>query len=243
MKSSSRRLAPPPASRATRGRGRNDSGAYQGSRTRLLTRGRAFFAVVSLGAAGPAFADHGALSLDVSVGAAGLSLPAPFASSGGSILAVNFEAALGLRYAVTNELEFTLAGNFQPKLSYTSQDIAITPQKSRPISGNETYSLGQFGAVAGIRYVRGAVWKLVLGLEGGWNHRAYSAIQFSYSGTQAALPHFGTDNIVLQPLLGVDWAFADHWSASLLPRFTVFIGPDATVGASLMLTISYSWFL
>lgn len=200
-------------------------------------------ALLSLLVATPAAADRGALSLDISLGAAGLSLPAPYASSGGTILAVDFEAMLGLRYAVTNELEFTLAGYFEPNASYTHNNVTLTQAAYGSTTGNLTHSLSTYGIVAGIRYVRGAVWKLVVGLEGGWNHRTYAGIQFAFTGNQAALPGFPTDNIILQPFLGVEWAFADHWSASLLPRFTLLIGPDSTVGASLMLCVSYSWFL
>jgi hypothetical protein len=191
-----------------------------------------------------ASADHGALSLDLSVGGAGLSLPAPYAVSGPSTFAVDFEAMLGLRYAVTNELEFTLAGSYEPRLSYSLQNEMVTiPPSTGPTAGTVAFALGQYGVVAGVRYVRGSVWKLVLGLEGGWNHRSYSGVHFTFDGGEQALPSFGTDNIVIQPLLGVECAFADHWSLSLLSRFTALIGPDATVGASLMLSISYSWFL
>ena len=205
---------------------------------------RTVLAVFTVLAAGPAYADHGALSLDLGVGAAGLSLAAPYATSGGTIFAVDFEAMLGLRYAVTNELEFTLAGFFEPKVMYTHDDVLIQQQVGGPLQGNVSHFLSLYGLVAGIRYVHGAVWKLVVGFEGGWCHRTYSGVLFSYAGGgPATLPDFPTDNIVLQPLVGVEWAFADHWSASLLPRFTVLIGPDATVGASLMLSVSYSWFL
>lgn len=201
------------------------------------------FALITFLAATPACADRGALSVDIGLGVAGLSLPAPYASSGGNLLAVDFEAMLELRYAVTNELEFTLAGYFEPNVSYTHHNVTLTQVEYGSTTGNLTHSLSAYGILAGIRYVRGSVWKLVVGLEAGWNHRTYSGIQFSFAGNQAALPGFPTDNIVLQPLLGVEWAFADHWSASLLPRFTILIGPDATVGASLMLSVAYSWFL
>jgi hypothetical protein len=83
----------------------------------------------------------------------------------------------------------------------------------------------------------------VVGVESGWSHRSYSGFQTTgLLGLGPSLDHFVTDNIVIQPLVGVEWAFADHWSASLIPRFTVLIGPDSTVGFSLMLSISYAWF-
>jgi hypothetical protein len=209
----------------------------------LLGNRPAVVVVTAFLAANSAFADRGALSLDVGVGAAGLSLAAPYQVSGANIPAVDFEAMLGLRYALTNELEFTLAGFFEPKVMYTHDDVSIQQEDSGPVVGDVSHFLSVYGVVAGIRYVHGTVWKLVIGLEGGWCHRSYTGVVFSGTKAPVPLPSFPTDNILLQPLVGVEWAFADHWSVSLLPRFMVLIGPDATVGVSLMLSISYSWFL
>jgi hypothetical protein len=192
--------------------------------------------------AAPVRADRGALSFDLSAGAAGLNLPAPYATSGGETFGIGFEGMLGVRYAVLNELEFTLAAYFEPNVTYTHNNITV-PENGN-VSGDLTHSLYLFGLVGGVRYVSGSVWKLVVGVESGWCHRVYT--RFQPSGPLAkGIPFqdFSADNIVFQPLLGVEWAFADHWSVSLLPRFTVLIGPDPTVGVSLMLSISYSWFL
>jgi len=175
------------------------------------------------------------------MGASGLVLPAPYAMSGQTIFAADFEVMLGLRYAITNEFELTLSGFYGPPITYTHDDVTVvSPAK---LSGNESHSLFRFGVLGGVRYVRGSVWKLVVGLEAGWSHRSYSNFQSTGDLATAFLPHFCTDNTVIQPLVGVEWAFADHWSASLIPRFTVLLGPDSTVGFSLMLSISYSWFL
>jgi hypothetical protein len=208
--------------------------------TCLLRRSRNILALGALLVSASVRADRGALTLDLGAGAAGLRLPAPYASSGGTLLAADFEAMLGLRYAVTNELEFSVASFFEPRLSYTHDDVKIP---GYTFSGSLTHALYVFEAVGGIRYVVGSVWRLVLGLEGGWSHRSYTRFQPTGLLDGFSFPAFGTDNIVVQPLIGVEWAFADHWSASLIPRFTVLIGPDATVGVSLMLSISYSWFL
>ena len=212
----------------------------------LRASSRVFAVCAGFLAAASAHAERGALSLDLSAGAAVLNLAAPYSSSSGTVLAPDFEAMLGLRYAVTNEFEFTLAGYFEPSLSYTHDDaFVLFPDSSTALGGAVSHSLSTVGVVGGLRYVHGLVWKLVLGLEAGWNRRVYSNISFNNTSLNGNYPldHFNTDNIVLQPLIGVEWAFADHWSASLLPRFTVLIGPDATVGFSLMLSISYSWFL
>jgi len=186
-------------------------------------------------------ADRGALSLDVGVGAAGLSLPAPYASGTGNTVGVGFETMVGVRYALTHALEFTVAGYFQPSVNYTHDGVTlVTP--NGPFSGTVTNSLYFLGAVGGVRYVAGSVWKVVVGLEAGWCHRVYTGVHFT-GAVSFPLASFSTDNFLLQPLLGVEWAFADHWSASLIPRVMVLIGPDPTLGASLLLSISYSWFL
>lgn len=191
--------------------------------------------------AAPAHADRGALSIDVGAGAAGLSLPAPYAQGTGNTVGVGFESMVGLRYAVTNALEFTVAAYFEPAIGYTHNAVTlVTPNGT--FSGTVTNSLYFLGAVGGVRYVAGSVWKLVLGLEAGWCHRVYTGVQFN-GAVSIPLEGFNTDNFLLQPLFGVEWAFADHWSASLIPRFMVLIGPDPTLGASLLLSISYAWFL
>jgi hypothetical protein len=205
-----------------------------GGGTRLLLVG-------ALLAAAPVRADRGALSFDLGAGAAGLSLPAPYASSGDKALGVGFEAMLGVRYAVFNELEFTLAAYFEPNVTYTHDDVTVTT--GGDLHGTLTHSLYFFGVLGGVRYVTGLVWKLVVGLESGWSHRVYSRFQGTDQLSIVSFPDFSTDNIVFQPLLGVEWSFADHWSTSLLSRFTVLVGPDPTIGVSVMLSISYSWFL
>ncbi len=207
-----------------------------------MGRSRNVLVLGALLVSSPAQADRGALSLDLGAGGAAVSLPAPYAPSSGNLLAADFVATLGLRYAATNELEFTVAAFFEPRIAYTHDDVTVETANG-PVSGNLTHSVYFFEALGGVRYVTGSVWRLVVGLEGGWCHRGYSRFQGTGDLPKLSLQGFGTDNIVVQPLVGVEWAFADHWSASLLPRFTVLIGPDATLGASVMLSISYSWFL
>jgi hypothetical protein len=198
-------------------------------------------AVGALLSTATAHADRGALSLDIGAGAAGLNLPAPYASGAGNTVGIGFETMVGLRYALTNAFEFTVAGYFAPSVGYTHNGVTlVTPNGSFP--GTVTNTLYFVGAVGGVRYVAGSVWKLVVGLEAGWCHRVYTGVHFD--GTVSfPLDSFTTNNFVLQPLLGVEWAFADHWSVSLIPRFIVLIGPDPTLGASLLVSISYAWFL
>ena len=212
-------------------------------RALLAGRGRNLLPVLLVLTAVPAHADRGALSLDLGAGVAGLNLAAPYTNGEGNTVGVGFEAMVGMRYALLNELEFTVAAYFEPNVTYVHDDVGVeVPPSTSPLQGTVTNAVHLVGVVGGVRYVNGSVWKLVVGLEVGWCHRSYSEIQFNGAST-FALPGFGTDNLVLQPLLGVEWAFADHWSVSLLPRFTVLVGPDSTFGASVLLSLAYSWFL
>jgi hypothetical protein len=203
-------------------------------------------AVATLLAATPALADRGALTFDLGAGVAGLNVAAPYAANDGNAFGVGFEAMVGMRYAITNEFEVTAAAYFEPSTSYNHSDVTVVTGSNGTFTGTLTHSLYFFGLLGGVRYVTGSVWRLVVGLEAGWCHRVYSGVGlFDATGKEynLGLQDFSTDNIVLQPLVGVEWTFADHWSVSLIPRFTLLIGPDATVGASLLLSVSYSWFL
>ena len=213
---------------------------------RLRGRSKNILAAGALLLATPALADRGALSVDVGAGAAAMNLAAPYASTGTTTLLLDFQAVVGLRYALTNELEFTATVFFEPRVGYTFKNVAIQPPApSEALQGSVAGSVYLWGVTGGVRYVTGLIWRLVAGLEVGWCQRVYSGIQFIQATNGQAIPliGFSTGNLVLQPVLGVEWDFADHWSAALLPRFTVLVGPDATVGASLVLSFSYSWFL
>jgi hypothetical protein len=100
-----------------------------------------------------------------------------------------------------------------------------------------------------MRYVFGTVLRPFFGIEGGWTHRTYSAVHHVNTNVQPnqdynlGLSDFGADNLLLQPLVGVEWGFADHASVSLIGRVPILLGPEATFGFSVSLLFSYSWYL
>jgi hypothetical protein len=101
----------------------------------------------------------------------------------------------------------------------------------------------------GARYLVGMVWRLTLGLDVGWSHRSYSNFHhIDVSGSEPVdyelgLPNFTTDNLIVAPVVGVEWAAGDHWSLSLLPRTELLLGPDPTVALTVPLVLSWSWYL
>jgi hypothetical protein len=199
-------------------------------------------------AASPVWADRGALSFDFGAGLTSLCLPPPFARSGDRAWTLALSTSLGLRYAVTNQLELSVAGFDELPTEANHPGVLVATADSGSFSGTLHYQLSRFGVVAGARYVTGLVVRLVFGLEAGWSHRAYSAIQLLDATRLGApdlglgLQDFGTDSLVLQPLAGLEWAFSDHWSTLLIARFTVLVGPEPAFGVSLSFSISYGWF-
>ena len=198
----------------------------------------------------PARADQGALSLDLGAGVASLVLPAPYASSRrGPGFAPTFLFTAGLRYALTHHFELSVTGYYELPVTVAHTDVVLVTATSGSFTGNLRYEVSQWGVLAGVRYVTGLVARFFVGLEAGMSHRAYSSVQLldpTRPGTpdyRLGLQDFATDSLVLQPLVGLEWAFADHWSASLTARFTVLVGPEPAAGASLVLSVAYSWFL
>jgi hypothetical protein len=211
-------------------------------------RGAVVVGLVGSLVAGPVWADRGALNVELGTGLTSLALGPPYAQRGSRTWTLALSASLGLRYALTNQLELSVAGFDEFPAQANHPEVLVATADSGTFSGTLHYELSRFGVVAGARYATGLVARLLFGLEAGWSHRAYSAIQLLDPAGPGApdiglgLQDFGTDSLVLQPLLGLEWAFADHWSALLLARFTVLIGPEPTFGISLGLSISYGWF-
>ena len=196
-----------------------------------------------------AHADRGALSLDVGTGITALALRPPYAEGGDTGWSLGLSVSFGVRYALTNALELMLGGFYAFPTNATHAGAGIPTVDSGTFTGTLEYELSSFGVVAGVRYVTGLVVRFWVGAELGWSHRAYSGLQLR-DPTRAGAPDFGlglpdlgVDSLIVQPLVGLEWAFADHWSGSLGVRVTALLGPEPAVSLSAGLAISYSWFL
>ncbi|HTP26332.1 MAG TPA: hypothetical protein VMK12_11825 [Anaeromyxobacteraceae bacterium] len=141
----------------------------------------------------------------------------------------------------------TLAGFYELPIRYEYTNVGVQPPESdHALPGTLTLNLARFGVIVGLRYVFGTVVRPFVGAEGGWSHRAYSDVHHLDSAGRdynLQLSDFGTDNILLQPLVGLEWEFADHASISVLARVPILLGPEATVGVSATVVFSYSWYL
>jgi hypothetical protein len=196
----------------------------------------------------PARADRGALSLDLGTGITALALHPPYAESGATAWATAVSVSFGLRYALTHQLELTLGGFYDLPAHVTHGGTSIVTVDSGTFTGTLEYELSHFGVIAGVRYVTGLVVRFSIGAELGWSHRSYSELVLRDPARPGApdfglgLPDLALDSLVVQPGVGLEWAFVDHWSASLAFRLTSLLGPEAVVGLSAGLTISYGWF-
>jgi hypothetical protein len=195
------------------------------------------------------FADRGALSLDVGAGGSMLALPAPYAPSSPSALGSSFTTSLGLRYALTNWLEFESSASFEPPVTYFHNGVAVRAQGA-DLAGTLRHRFYRYGFLVGARLVTGKVWRFLAGAGVGWSHRSYSSFEHlddsqpnNVHDYQLSLADLSRDNFVASALAGVEWAAGDHWSLSLLPRYEQLLGIDSTFALSARLVFSWSWYL
>lgn len=199
--------------------------------------------------AGAALADRGALTLDVAGGGVVTAAPAPLAKPSASTLSYDGSIWLGARYALTNSIEVTATGFFEPPVTVFQNDITlVTDLGTYP--GTLQHRFTRFGAQAGVRLVLGLVWRFHLGVELGWCQQLYGAQRhYDVSNPQAAsdyglqLPDTSEANLVVSPLVGLEWAPGDAWSLSVLPRAQFLIGQRTSWAVVLPLQFSWSWYL
>ena len=210
---------------------------------------RLFSALAICIAAPAALADRGALSLDVGAGGSMLALPAPYAPSSASTPGTSFTTSLGLRYALSNWLEFEASAFFEPPVTYFHNGVTVRAQGA-DLAGTLRHRFYRYGFLVGARLVTGKVWRFLGGASVGWSHRAYSNFQHvddsqpnNARDYQLSLADLTRDNLVVSALAGIEWAVGDHWSLSLLPRYEQLLGADSTFALSARIVFSWSWYL
>jgi hypothetical protein len=196
-----------------------------------------------------AFADRGALTLDVGAGGTVLALRAPYAPSSGPAPGLSFLASLGLRYALENWVEIEASSYVEPPVTYFHNGVAVRAPGG-PFRGTLKHRFYRYGALLGGRVVSGKVWRVLAAADVGWSHRAYSGFQHIDDSHPNAprdfglsLPDFTLDNWVLCATAGIEWAEGDRWSVSFLPRYEQLLGASSTFALSARLFFSFSWYL
>jgi hypothetical protein len=202
--------------------------------------------MASLLAASAAFADRGALSLDVGGAGVAVSVPAPLVQSPKSTLSYGGGALLGARYALSNHLEAGVWGFFEMPVTVYQDGVNVVASSGvYPGTLKETFTRG--GALAGVHFVFGMRFRLILGLEAGWAASVHSGMKhFDVSDPNAAVDYGLTLNdvtthaLLLSPTVGLQWAAGDKWSLALLPRAQLALGKGAG-GWAVSIPLIFSW--
>src|SRR5262245_9254222 len=116
-----------------------------------MARTRPISATLVIGAilaAPAAFADRGALSLDVGAGGTTLALPAPYAPSSGSVQGTAFTTSLGLRYALSNSIEMASSAFFEPPVTYFHNGVTVSTPNG-DFLGTLKHRFYRYGFLAG----------------------------------------------------------------------------------------------
>jgi len=208
--------------------------------------------------AGWAQADRGALTLDVGGGGTVLLLSAPFTARSAPLLSTMASGRIGLRYALSDAFEVTLDGTYEPRV--TAYHSGVTVDTSHPdftgpdagrglFNGTLTHSVERRALAAGARWIWGSVFRFHVGLDLGWSQRVYD--RFDHIDLSASSPRshglrirpLALSSLLFAPVAGLEWAFADKWSVSLMPRLEMLVGPAPLVGVAVPLVLSHSWYL
>lgn len=200
-------------------------------------------------AATPAAADRRAASVDVAGGLTATPVSAPGAQPAKSTASTSASVWLGLRYALSNQLELTATGFYEPSVA-VYQNGMVLHDAAGDFPGTLAHGFGRVGGQGGARFVTGLVWRFVAGLEVGAARRSWTNLAMLDDRIPTSPVDYGltipnrTDwSFVLAPTVGVEWAGGDHWSIAVLPRAQLLLAKDVSWAVVLPLQFSWSWYL
>lgn len=208
----------------------------------------AILSVVLAAVPAAAAADRGALTLDLGPSLSLLDAK-PSVGAGSTTLATGGGGTLGVRYALSNALEVGGLAVWESAADYFHSGVEITTSTGSP-RGTLAERAQRYGVLAGVHYVHGYVWRLHLGAELGWTRETFTRRDLLDVSDPANVHSFGlglrdrsTDSLVLAPVAGVEWQFADHWSVSVMPRLQFLVGATNRIGLFVPVTVGYSWYV
>jgi hypothetical protein len=195
-----------------------------------------------------AFADRGALTLDVGGGIAVEGVAAPYVSGGTRLWGFDPAVQLALRYAVTHVFEITVDGVFTtPSVWY--HNAAVVSQGGASYTGTLQHKLYRVGALVGVRAVFGLTWRPFVQLQVGWSHRSFYG--FRHIDDQEpglaqdyylSLPPVSRESFVAAASGGIQWC-GDNLCVSLAPRLEWLVGANPMPVISIPVSIGWSFYL
>jgi hypothetical protein len=210
---------------------------------------RAVIVAAALGLAPTlAAADRGALTLELGPAVSALAA-SPSQGTGSSTLGTGAGGTAGIRYAISNGFELAAIGFWEAPGDYFHSGVEMG-SATGTVRGTLSERTQRYGALAGVRFVHGYVWRLHLGADVGWAHENYTRrdlIDVSLPGNEHSfglgLQDRSSDALVLAPVAGIEWQVADHWSVSVMPRVQLLVGGTSWAGLIVPVTVGYSWYL
>ena len=211
-------------------------------KTRVATLA-AFLAILPLAAR----ADRGALSLDLGPALTVLGAR-PSQGAGSTTLATGGGGWLGVRYALSNAVELSAAARWEAPADYFHSGVEMGTNTGA-VRGTLSERAQRLGALAGVHFVRGYTWRLHVGAEVGWTRESLDRRDLLDVSDPANVHSFGlglqpkiVNALVLAPVAGVEWQFADHWSVSVLPRLEFLVGGGSRLGLIVPVSVGHSWY-
>lgn len=212
-----------------------------------MTRWLAFVIAAVALTPGLAAADRGALTLEAAPALTVLP-SSPSQGSGSATMGSAAGGLVGIRYGLRNDLELTAAGFYEAPASYYHSGVQLETS-SGSFTGTLAERTSRYGALVGVRFVRGLVWRLHFGAEIGWSHQRYWGRDLIDTSDPSNAHSFGlglqdetADALVIAPLAGIEWQIADRWTIAATPRLEFVLGGANHVALMLPVSVGYSWY-
>lgn len=196
-----------------------------------------------------ASADRRALSIDVAGSWNGGAVAAPMAATPKSTLGFGPAVWLGARYGLSHNLEATATAFFETPTTMFHNGLTLRAGGSDFV-GTLQHSTTRFGGLVGARFVFGLVWRVHLGLEAGVSQRLNTQLLMIDDRDPSAPVDYGLGlqptsqtQLVVSPVVGLEWQAGDHFSFALLPRVQLQLGGPTSWSVVVPLQFSWSWFL
>jgi hypothetical protein len=197
--------------------------------------------------AGAAFAERGAVSVEVGSGVSLINVRAPYALGAPSQMGSSFTTSVGVRYALMNFFEVGASAFYQPSTTFTHAGAQV-PSPGGVLEGALLERTSQIGALIGARFVHGFTWRFVVGGDFGLARRSFSGINHydvsDPSGAQSyglSLSDTWRRTTIVAPSAGLQWT-GDHVAVGFIPRVEFLLGRSRTWALTMPLTLSWSWY-
>ena len=212
---------------------------------RMRTLVIAFIVTASPGAA---IADRGALTLELAPALTIWPAWGPGIGSGSGVRGTTAGGLVTLRYGLRHDLEVTAGGFYEAAADFTNPGTTLGSDGG-PLTGTSRATVGRWGALLGARWVQGLEWRWFVGGEVGWTQQRLTKLDL-IDVSDPSNPHsFGlglanrtSGSVILAPLAGMEWQFADHWNVAVTPRVQLMLGGGTRLAFVLPVSLGYAWF-